>query len=181
MNEKNIEVEIRSFISREKYLELLDFFSKNGKLAKVEDDETEYYAENGAVRIRQTHDSAKLVLKTGDIHDEFREEYEIPMQKKDFPIYQKMFEKLNIPKQVKWKRKKHTFKWQGVTVELGDNKGYGYIIEMEKVSDETGKEAALNLLKEKMSGLKIQITPREEFEKAYENYKKNWRNLIGDD
>lgn len=176
--EENIEVEIRSFISKEKYEELLEYFKENGESVKIEEDETEYYAENGAVRIRQSQDSAKIVLKTGDIHDEFREEFEIPINKKDFHLYQKMFEKLNIPKHIKWKRKKHTFNWEEVTVELGDNKGYGYIIEVEKITDDVGKEKALQLLKEKFSKLNIQITPREEFEKAYNHYKENWRELI---
>ena len=89
-----------------------------------------------------------------------------------------MFEKLNIPKHIRWERKKHTFLWEDITVELGDNKGYGYIIEMEKITDDARKEEALELLKEKFSKLKIPITPREEFEKAYDNYKKNWRELI---
>ena len=34
MTEKNIEVEIRSFISKEKYDELMEFFNKNSKFVK---------------------------------------------------------------------------------------------------------------------------------------------------
>lgn len=175
---QNIEIEIRSFISKEKYEELLEFFNQNAEFVKVEEDETEYYAENGAVRIRQSQDSAKMVLKTGDIHDEFREEYEIPIQKKDFHLYQKMFEKLNIPKHIQWKRKKHTFDWKGVTVELGDNKGYGYIIELEELGTEENKHEILEELKQKLNELNIPLTPKEIFKEKYDYYKNNWRELI---
>ena len=173
-----IEVEIRSFISKEKYQELLDYFQKNAQPIKEQQDQTEYYADQGAVRIWQNQDSAKVILKSGDIHDEFREEHEMPIQKKDFPLFQKMFQKLNIPKQIRWQRKKHTFDWDGTTVELGDNKGYGYVIELEKLTDETQKEKALESLKEKLASLNIAITPKEEFDKAYENYKQNWKKLL---
>jgi len=57
-------------------------------------------------------------------------------------------------------------------------KGYGYIIEIEKVCSEKEKDKTLELLKEKMQELKIPLTPKEEFNKKYEYYKKNWRRLI---
>lgn len=176
-----IEVEIRSFLTEEQYKNLLTYFKENAEFVKEENDETEYYADQGAVRIRRTDNSAKLVLKTGNIHDEFREEHEIKIQHSDFPLFQKMFSKLKIPKQIKWQRHKHTFNWKGITAELGNNKGYGYIIELEKLTTPENKTLALQELKQKLSELKIPITPKEEFEKAYENYKNNWKNLLEED
>jgi len=173
-----IEVEIRSFLSKEKYEKLLGYFQKHGELAGTEDEETEYYADQGAVRLRQSQDSAKIILKTGNIHDESREEHEIPIEKDHFPLFQKMFKKISVPKQIKWKRIKHTFNWEDITVELAHTKGYRYIIELEKITDETRKEQALALLKQKMSELEIPITPKEEFEKAYNDYKENWKSLL---
>lgn len=175
-----IEVEIRSFISKEKYDELLDFFKKNAKFIKKENEETEYYADHGSVRLRKNETSAKIIIKSGDIHDEAREEHEISISYKDFQLYQEMFKKLNIPKKIRWERIKNTFEWDGITAELGFSKGYGYIIELEKITTEDKKEEALKELKEKMALIKIPITPKEEFEKAYENYKNNWQILLKD-
>ena len=172
------EVEIRSFISEEKYNTLLEYFKKEGQLIKSEEDETEYYADQGAVRLWQNQDSAKVILKSGEIHDEQREENEMPINKKDFFLFQKMFQKLNIPKQIKWNRKRHTFDWQGINVQIGDNKGYGYVIELEKKSTDTDKEQTINILKEKLASLNIPLTPRKDFENAYNNYKENWKELL---
>jgi hypothetical protein len=59
-------------------------------------------------------------------------------------------------------------------------KGYGHIIELEKKCAEKEKDKILTLLKERMNTLKIPLTPREEFEKQYEHYRKNWRKLTGE-
>ena len=40
---ENIEVEIRSFISKEKYEELLEFFKQNAELVKEDFQETHYF------------------------------------------------------------------------------------------------------------------------------------------
>lgn len=173
-----IEVEIRSFISKEKYDELLKYFSSEGKLVKVEDDETEYYADQGAVRLWRNKEDAKVILKSGKIHDENREEHEVFIKKEDFPLLQKMFEKLGVQKQIKWKRKRHTFSWNGINVQIGDNSGYGYIIELEKMSEQHEKENIVGLLKEKLASLNVELTPREEFERKYTHYKNNWKTLL---
>ncbi|MBT3408171.1 hypothetical protein HOK68_04960 [Candidatus Woesearchaeota archaeon] len=172
-----IEVEIRSFISKEKFEELIEFFKKEGNLIEIETDETEYYADQGGVRLWKNNDYAKIILKSGNIHDDCREEYEIKFDKINFNHLQKMFEKLNIPKQIKWFRKKYTFEWQNITIQVGHSLGYGYILELEKLCKEEEKEKTLNLLKEKILNLNIEITPKEIFEEKYNYYKNNWKEL----
>jgi len=174
----NIEVEIRSFITKEKYEELLDFFTTNSKLINEENDITQYYKDHGEVRINRNENSAKIILKTGNIHDEQREESEIKIAHDDFEKMEKTFSKLGLPVQIKWVRKRHTFKWQGITVQLGDNKGYGYVIELEIITTPEGKDKALETLKEKLANLNIPLTPKEEFEKKYAYYKDNWKKLV---
>ena len=58
-------------------------------------------------------------------------------------------------------------------------KGYGYILELEKMADETSKEETLKLLREKFALLNIPLTSKEEFGEQFKNYQENWRNLIG--
>jgi len=174
----NIEVEIRSFISKEKYFELIDYFTKNSKLVKIEKDETEYYADQGAVRLWQNETEAKIILKSGDIHDDQREEQEIKIKREEFPHLQKMFSRLGIEKQIKWKRTRHTFSSDGITIQLGDNVGYGYIIELEIMSSVESKDESIEVLKKKLSNLKIPLTSKEEFKASYETYKNNWKTLL---
>jgi uncharacterized protein YjbK len=84
MTEKNIEVEIRSFISKEKYEELLDFFNKNAEFVKEDLQETHYFDCEQDLRIQKNNKGSKIWLKKGKIHDDAREEIEIFTQNESF-------------------------------------------------------------------------------------------------
>ena len=64
-----------------------------------------------------------------------------------------------------------------IYVTLDYTRGYGYIIEFEKLSTEENKDKDLAVIKEKIKKLNIPLTPKEEFDKAYNNYKENWEEL----
>ena len=173
----NIEVEIRSFISPEKYQELLSFFQEGGKFVDEDYQETYYFDAEQDLRIQRNNTHSKVWLKKGKLHDEHREEIEIKFDKNNFEMLEKLFLTLGYNTQIKWFRKRHTFEWEGITVMLDHTKGYGYIIELEKMSTEEEKEKSLGLLKEKLQMLNISLTLKEEFETKYKHYKENWRTL----
>ncbi len=174
----NIEVEIRSFISKEKYGELLEFFMENAKLTKEDYQETHYLKTKHDLRIQKNNSSAKIWMKSGKIHDDMREEIEIHFSKDAFPKIQDIFNNIDIVPEIKWFRQRSQFQWKDITVSLDYTKGYGYIIELEKMCSNKDKDSALKDLKKKMQKLKIKITPKEEFEKKYVYYKENWESLI---
>lgn len=178
MGTKNIEVEIRSFISPEKYEELLHFFAREGEFLNEDDQETFYFDAEQDLRIQRNNAYSKIWLKKGKLHDEHREEIEIKFSKEHFETLEKLFLTLGYQTQVKWFRKRHTFEWEGITVMLDFTKGYGYIIELEKMSSEQEKSHVLQLLKEKLASLQISVSSKEEFEQKYANYKENWRSLV---
>ena len=173
-----IEVEVRSFISEGKYEELINFFSKNGKLISTDNQTTFYFDAKTDLRIQKNDFFSKIWLKKGKIHDDAREEIEIKFRKEDFENLERLFLTLGYNVAIKWFRKRHTFAWQGVNVMVDFTKGYGYIIELEKKASEKEKDKTLEMLKQKMSLLKIPITPKKEFDEKYEYYKKNWKSLI---
>lgn len=177
MADKNIEVEIRSFISEKQYHDLLEFFKKNSKLIKEDYQETFYFDCEEDLRIQKNDFYAKIWMKKGKIHDEHREELEIKFDKSEFEKLEKLFVSLGFNVEIKWFRKRFEFKWHDITVCLDFTRGYGHIIELEKMASEEEKDAVLEELKEKFKSLKIDLTPKEEFEKKYEYYKKNWREL----
>ncbi|MBI4147202.1 CYTH domain-containing protein [Candidatus Woesearchaeota archaeon] len=178
MAPNNIEVEIRSFISQEKYRELLVFFHKDGKFLNEDYQETYYFDAEQDLRIQRNNTYSKIWLKKGKLHDEHREEIEIKFDKENFEMLEKLFLTLgyNIP--IKWFRKRNTFEWEGISVMLDYTKGYGYIIELEKMSFEQEKEKALQLLKEKLQQLNISLASKEEFDAKYKHYKENWQRLV---
>jgi len=174
----NIEVEIRSFISKEKFNDLLDFFKKNASLIKEDYQETFYFDCDQDLRIQRNNFFSKICLKKGNIHDNYREEIEIKFDRDEFEKLEKLFLSLGYNVEIKWFRKRFEFKWDDIKVCLDYTKGYGYIIELEKICSENKKELEFEKLKQKLKSLGIEITPKEEFNKKFLYYKKNWRSLV---
>ena len=175
----NIEVEIKSFITPEKYAELIEFFKKEGEMVNEDYQETYYFDCEEDIRIQKNNFFSKIVGKKGKVHDTDREETEIKFDKDDFEKLEKLFLSMGINVDIKWFRNRHAFKWQDIDVMVDYTKGYGHILELEKMSTEEGKDATLAMLKEKLALLNIPLTPREEFEKKFKHYKENWRELTG--
>ena len=75
----NIEVEIRSFISKEKYNELIEFFKKNAEFINEDYQETYYFDTKEDLRIQKNNYFSKIWMKKGKMHDEQREEIEIKL------------------------------------------------------------------------------------------------------
>ncbi|MFH1510963.1 MAG: CYTH domain-containing protein [Candidatus Woesearchaeota archaeon] len=174
-----IEVEIRSLITKEKYLELKKFLDKNAKLTAKDHQETIYFKARHDLRIQKNNTCSKIWMKKGKIHDEQREETEIRFERDDFEKILQMLLDLGFEIDVKWIRERLTYFWEGIDVMLDDTKGYGQIIELEKKATEGDKDAVLDLLKSKLEELGIKQTPRDEFDKKLSEYRKNWKKLIG--
>ena len=174
---QNIEVEIRSFISEEKYRELLDFLKKEGEFLGEENQKTYYFDTPQDLRIQKNDDYAKIWMKKGKLHDEHREEIEIKFDANQFEELEKLFLNLGFNVEIKWFRKRNNFTWENIDVAIDYTKGYGYIVEFEKMSTEEEKEKTLNFLKEKFKELSIPITPRDQFDEKFKHYKEAWREL----
>ena len=175
-----IEVELRSFISEQKHAELLLFFKANAEYLGEDFQETFYFGAKEDVRIQRNNLFSKIWMKKGRLHDECREEIEIKFDRDDFGKAEQLFASLGFQVQIKWFRKRHSFKWDDVAVTLDDTKGYGFIVEIEKLSDEANKDATLKMLQLKFSELSIPLSSREEFDKKFQHYKENWKNIFAE-
>jgi len=173
----NIEVEIRTFITKEQYQNLLEYFTEHGELLKEDYQETFYFDCEEDLRIQKNNTGSKVWMKKGKIHDEHREEIEIKFSKDQFEELEKLFLALGYNTEIKWFRKRHKFKWNDITVCIDYTKGYGYIIELEKMCNNENKEQEYQNLKQKLLSLNIEITPREHFEEKFKHYKQNWKQL----
>ncbi|HLD12418.1 MAG TPA: CYTH domain-containing protein [Candidatus Nanoarchaeia archaeon] len=173
-----IEVEVRSFVAEQKYEQLLDFFRKHAQLVKEDNQETWYFTGNQDFRMQRNDFGAKLVLKKGKVHDPHREEHEVEFSKESFGSFAEMFSLLGFEVDMKWFRKRYEFLWDGIRVCLDNTKGYGCIIELERLCNNTDKSLVYTVLQQKLMNLDVPITPREEFEQRFQEYKENWRDLI---
>lgn len=178
MTKRNIEVEIRSFVSKKKYNELLRFFQKNGRFLGRDSQTTYYYRSPWDLRIQKSNFFSRIWLKKGKIHDTAREELEIRFDRNDFEKLKTLFDILGYKIDIKWLRTRHSFIWKGIDVAIDYTKGYGYIIELEKVTNLKNQEKTVDRLRKILKKLKISETPRKIFDDKFEYYRKNWKKLI---
>ena len=176
----DFEVEVRSFISEDKYNKLIEFMQKNAKLIKKDNQVTYYFSGEQDLRIQKNDFFSKIWLKEGKIHDSHRKEIEVKFEKDQFEALEKLFLSLGYTIDIKWFRKRHLFDWNGINAAIDFTKGYGYIIELEKMSDEKNKEEIYEFLKNKLEELDVELTPKEEFDNKFKHYKENWRKLTNE-
>lgn len=176
---ENIECEIRSFITEGQYKSLMERFKKEADFLGEDYQVTYYFDSEQDLRIQKNSNFSKVWLKKGKIHDEHREEIEIKCRREDFEKLEQLFSALDYRIAIKWFRNRHSFKWSDIDVTLDYTKGYGYIIELEKMSAESEKEKTANYLKSKMKELGLPVTPKKEFNEKYRHYKENWKHLLG--
>ena len=174
---KNIEVEIRSFISEEKYKELIDFFKKNWEFLWKDYQETFYFNGEKDLRIQKNENYSKIWMKEWNIHDEARKEIEIKVPKDDFEKLENLFLWLGYDIEIKWYRLRNDFKWEWIRISLDHTKWYWYIIELEIMSSIEEKDKNSDYLKKKFVELWINITSKDEFTQKYKYYKENWHEL----
>jgi predicted adenylyl cyclase CyaB len=179
--ESNIEVEIRSFITEDQYKTLVKFFEENSIKVKDDFQETHYFNCKEDLRIQKNSSGAKVWMKKGKIHDDWREEIEIKIPRDDFEKMKSIFNGLGMETEIKWLRDRKQFDWNGIKVCLDFTQGYGHIIELEKITSPEEKERVLTELQEKLQELDIKLSPKEEFDKKFSHYKENWRELTEDD
>ncbi|MFH1620770.1 MAG: hypothetical protein ABIB04_01655 [Patescibacteria group bacterium] len=174
----HIEVEVRSFLKMDQYNQLLDYFKKNSEFINEDNQESYYFNGEHDLRLQRNDFYAKIWLKKGKIHDDYREEIEIKFDRGQFEELERLFIALGYEVEIKWFRKRFEFKWGGITVCLDSTKGYGQIIELEKLAAENDKEKIYDELKDKLDHLGINLTSKEEFTAKYQYYKENWKSLV---
>lgn len=175
---KNIEVEIRSFISKEQYGQLINHFTAQGKFLSEDEQVTYYFDSKEDLRIQKNKFYSKVWMKKGKIHDDSREEIEIRLPVAGFEKLENLFLSLGYAISIKWFRQRHSFRWNNIDVAVDYTKGYGYILELEQMAAEEEKEKVLQLLKQKLAEVGIPETPKEEFDAKYQFYKENWERLV---
>ena len=174
---KNIEIEIRSFISPAQYKNLEKKLNKVSKFLKEIKEETIYCGKEN-LRLRRDENSSYLIFKSGKIHDNFKDEIKIKFKRNDFENLKEIFARLGFNISIMWFRKRKVYDWRGIKVFLDDTEGYGRIIELEKFGKEKEKESIRKKLEKKLKSLGIEITAREEFDKKFNYYKNNWQKIL---
>lgn len=172
-----VEAEIRSFLSKEDYLRLLQRFQNEAeRLQPRSTQETLYLHGKEDLRIQRTEidgspPEAKLILKEGKLHDTARGEHEVFFDVHQFEQLIALFTAMHHPVELAWHRIRYTFRWQGTIITLDDTRDYGYVIELERKGSPEAAEPALQAMRIQLTELGIEETPRATFDRAYASYK----------
>jgi predicted adenylyl cyclase CyaB len=175
-----IECEVRAFIDEARYRELIEYFKREEEYLGRDEQVTYYFSGPHDLRIQKNSSGAKIWMKKGALHDDHREEIELKLAGDDFETAERLFLAMGHTVEIKWFRTRHDFKWGDVSVAIDDTRGYGRIIELEKLCGENEKEATVAVLKARMAELGVPLTPKEDFAKAYAEYKEHWRERTGE-
>jgi predicted adenylyl cyclase CyaB len=175
-----VEIEIRSMISERKYEELAIFLKKMGKFIREDEQITYYFSGDHDLRVQQNSRGAKLWLKSGNLHDEMREEIEVEFKREDFSNLVRILQMLGYSIDVKFFRKRAVFELNGAKVSLDYTPGFGYVVEVEG-SSSSSKLMHKNVSK-KLTGilhsLGIKPTPKKNFERRFRWYRRNWKSVL---
>ncbi len=175
---QNIECEVRALITEEQYKALLSRLKKESEDLGEEEQVTYYFDSKEDLRIQQNTHYAKVWLKKGELHDDHREEIEIKVPREDFEKLEQLFLALGYNVSIKWFRKRHSFKWHDIDIALDHTRGYGFILEVEKITTVATQEETVAYLKAYLNELGLAPTPKEEFDLKYQYYKEHWRELV---
>ena len=174
----NIECEVRCLISEDEYETLLGQFKDVAVFEGADEQVTYYFDSKEDLRIQKNEHFAKVWLKKGALHDDHREEIEIKVPKDDFEKLEQLFLALGFNIAIKWFRTRNSFKWGDIDVALDHTKGYGHILELEKLTNEEEKESTVHYLKSRLTQLGLEQTPKETFDQKYQYYKDHWQEIM---
>lgn len=176
---KNIEVEVRSFVDDEQFKNIKIILDRDSEFVKELKETTVYFSSEKDLRMRRNEKEAFVILKEGKIHDDFRKEFEVKIDRDDFDDMTELFQSLGYTIEIEWQRNRLEYKNADMKILLDDTKGYGKILEIEKMAIEGNESETFGAIKEEMNKFGIEnITSKEEFNEKFEYYKQNWQNLI---
>lgn len=176
---KNIEVEVRSFIDDQQFENIKKMLDADYVFVTELKEVTVYFSGEKDLRMRKNETEAYVILKEGKIHDDFRKEFEIGIQREDFDSMVALLESLGYAIEIEWHRSRREYAGDGIKILLDDTQGYGKILELERMVEPGQEAAAHHLLVGELGKFGIgTMTSKEEFNAKYEYYKKNWQQLI---
>lgn len=173
-----IEVEKRSFITKEKYDEIVLKLKDN----ILETNQITYYFKGEKdFRLMHTKTYSKLWLKSGEIHDDAREEVEVYLDEKETSNTFKLLKSLGYEPEIIWFRSRKECDYKEIKITIDYTIGYGYIFEVEKlIEDDQNIEEAKSQLDNLLKEFNIEVSAKSQFSEKYEDYKINWRKYTED-
>lgn len=172
---KNIEIEARGPLSKEKFNELVDLFEKKGKKITEKDRiliDYSVFLEGGIedrkkdIRLRVTNGIPEIIVKVGEWGSgvDQRKELSILAKKGEFDTLVEIFGELGFCKGIVCQRKSKVYEYKGIEFALVEVPNHSYYYEAEKMAhkDEDHEKIAEEL-KEVCGDLGLDIFDKKQF------------------
>ncbi len=144
--EKNIEIEVRGPLSKEKFESLVDLFEKDGKKTAEKDRiliDYSTFLEGGVenrkkdIRLRVTNGVPEIIVKIGEWGGtDQRKELAVFTKPGSFDTLVEIFAMLGFSKGVLCVRKSKVYEYKGIEFALVEVPGHSYYFEAEKMAGE---------------------------------------------
>jgi len=189
---KNIEIEIRGPLSKEKFEELIKIFDKEGKKTSEKDRvliDYSTFLEGGIenrkkdIRLRSTNNIPEIIVKIGEWgENEQRKELSIFGKPGEFDTMVEIFGELGYKKGMLGERKSKVYDYKGIEFALVEVPGHSYYYEAEKMADknENGEEL-ITEIKNVCKELGLEVFDKEQFFKYVENLNKEANEIFSYD
>ncbi|MFA6422786.1 MAG: CYTH domain-containing protein [Candidatus Buchananbacteria bacterium] len=161
-----IEIEKRAIISEEKYNELFLVLEKQAEdLGEDDKDVCFFVFSDKMIKVcnNVSAQSAKIVYKSGKIHNSALEEIEIKIDQQDIEKAIAMFSNLGAEVIIQSFQKRHNYLYNGVEIALKYSDHWGYHLEMEiMVNSMDEKEMAEKKILEVANELGVELMTDEQ-------------------
>lgn len=172
-----IEVELRSFVDEATYARLEKHFRQTGKLTENTRQITHYLEHPVDTRIQLSQNGGRVWQKLGKMHESQRQEFEIKMSRTDAQSALEIFKNLGLGIKVSWFRHRLAFEMNGLSVTLDNTVGYGRILEVEILCEESAAAQSEAKLREFITSLGLAPAQKTDFDAAFAAYVKDWHTL----
>ena len=169
------EVELRCFLDEEAYNRLKRSLVSRGVLEEDTRQITHYLGHPVDTRVQMSRDSGRVWQKLGRMHDTARQEIDAPMSRTAAERMYEIFMNLGFQTKVSWYRHRLVFRSDGLSVALDNTVGYGRILEVEAVCEESEFRIQEARLVELLSSLGLKASPKEDFDRAFGDYLLYWK------
>lgn len=165
-------VEKRTFIKKDKYIELANYFKTNCTLEANFNQIIYKYKSDLDFRLIFDAKNAYLRLRGVVNHNE---DIKIDIKNDQIKDLTVVLRNLGMYEETKWYRHRMIFKFRNYTITLDETYQYGYVISISKpINDIEQLNAVHDELDNIFNAFKIKITTKEEFNDRYKYYKIHW-------
>lgn len=167
-----VTVEKRTFISKDKFLELKQYFTEHGTSIQNHRQIIYKYRSDLDFRLIFDKDSALLRLRGARNQDE---DLIVTLMRNELDKVILMFQSLGLNIDMKWYRTRYEMNYQDYHITLDETYHYGYVVSIDySIRELSEREEALQNLTKLFETLSIPITTVEKFNDQYKYYRTNW-------